>query len=144
MWASWQALGDGGRKVGHELLVPPRALLRGSHPLCLAQVGIGQAFFLGLCQCGLLDQHALSLVSVPRSAPLQHHRREPRVLPRSPRQGRVAARQVPEVIEVGALKAEGLSVFESDEAAPSQLLVAAIALGVAASPEDDDVLALPG
>jgi hypothetical protein len=62
------------------------------------------------------------------------------MLPGAAGQGGVAAREVDEVVEVGALEAERPLLFHHQETAAAQLVAAFRACGVADDGEDDEVL----
>lgn len=72
---------------------------------------IREAFLLGAVHSVLLDEYALALVAAAGAAEAHDDGREPAVLAGAARQGGIAAREVHEMVQVGAGEAERSGVL---------------------------------
>jgi len=88
------------------LLIDLLSFLRFALSAPLAHLRIVEAFLLSLIESGLFDQQSLPFVTLPRTAPLQDHGGERRVLPGTHRKRRVAGRQKDKMIEIRAGQAQ--------------------------------------
>jgi hypothetical protein len=70
-----------------------------------SRLGVRQALLLRSCEGSFLDQEALPLVSVPRTAESDDDRAEGRIPAGSPRECGVPARQEDQTIQIGASQA---------------------------------------
>src|SRR5262249_35397447 len=87
-------------------------------------VGVSQALRLGSFERRWLDQHSLSLVAVAAARPLDRDRGQRGITPRATREGGVTARQILEMVEVGALQTQRTLVFDAQQAAAFDLTAA--------------------
>jgi nitrogen regulatory protein PII len=100
--------------------------------------GIGEALSLRPLERQLLDQEALALVAPARPAEPDDDRAQGRVRAGAPGQGRIAAGEEDEVIEIRAGEAQGPVAFHLQKLPPGQLAPALRAGRVANDREDDD------
>jgi len=102
-----------------------------------ANLGVGQALLLGLLQRLLLDQQPLSFVPLASLAPLEHHRRQRRVLSGTPRHGRIACGQKNEMVQIGARQAQRSTVAgKHDPSLMAELLATLVANGLPGGDEN--------
>lgn len=123
-----------------ESLILLVAILLSSFTIGMAFASVGQALLLSLLQGSFFHQYALSLVSFTCPAEAHHDRRQRTVLASPPRQGRVSAMQIHQVIEIGTAQAERSFTFHEQEFAGQQILATVGALGVAQDVKHDEVL----
>ena len=126
-------------KRAHVLRVDLLPTLGRSLAGSLARLGIGEALAFCPLERRLLDQHPLTLVSPPSPTESHDDRVEGRVLGGASRQSRIAAAEVYEMREVGALEAERPFPFHAEKTPLAELTPAFHARQVPEDREHDDV-----
>jgi hypothetical protein len=87
---AWEHLRNAVRKARDKLRIELGPACRCAVAAPRPRLRVIQALGLGPFERLFLNQHALALVAFPRTTPLQHHGRQPRVLAGAPRDGRIA------------------------------------------------------
>ena len=100
-------------EAGHVLFVEFLTARRGLVPLADPEISIGQGFFLGAADRRWFGENSLALVMLAGARPLQHHGSQRRMLGSPSGNGRIASRQILQMIEIGTLKTKRPVVFQS-------------------------------
>lgn len=142
-WTTWENLPQAFREGGHVSTVDRRV----AHPAPLARplssLRVVETLRFRPLQRFWFHQHALALVMLSCAAPLQNHRFEPRIPGRAAGQGRVAARQEFEAIEIGTAQAQRTPGFlERDHASAQKFVSALRALRIGADEKHEQLAGL--
>src|SRR5437667_501138 len=138
--APWEELSNSACESGHVFGIDRSASLGRALSGELAGAGVGETLPFGAGERFLPDQNALPFIPIAGLAEADDDGAQRRVAPGAARESSVAAREEYEMVEIGASEAQGSARLEAEETALAQVFSAAAAGGIAADPEDDNLV----